>query len=94
MKTKSVLALVMFVFAIGSAVASQLFFAQKGYSSITNVPVQASNCEYRVDCPGGSNPCSTTVDHDGNPLTSPISVPLYPGTPQGQMICGQQLFQQ
>lgn len=93
MKTRSVLALFMFILAVGSAVASA-YFAPMGYSRKTDVTIQADDCQSRKECPGGSNPCVASVDHDGNPLTAPISVTLFNGTPQAGLICGQQLFQQ
>ncbi len=93
MKTKSLMALVAFIFAVGSAVATDLLTDPTGYSRKTDVPIQINNCQSRTTCPGGSDPCTALVDHDGNPSTGMVSVNLYNGVTTPQLICGAQLFQ-
>lgn len=82
-----------FLLAIGSAFASEYLLASPAWTSKSDVPVQANNCELRGQCQGTMSPCTISIDHDGNPATTERSVQLYDGSVQSQQSCGVALLQ-
>lgn len=93
MKTRSVLSVLMFILAVGSAMATHVYFGPQGYSRKSDVIGQVDNCQSRKECSSGSHPCAVIMDADNNPLTPPTAVTLFEGTPNANGICGSQLSQ-
>lgn len=82
MKTKNVLAAIVFMLAIGSAFASEYLLAVNAYSKKSDgVPNQVGDCELRGTCPNVTGPvCQITFDDDANPVTPPITANMYNST--------------
>lgn len=77
MKTKNVMAAIVFMFAIGSAVASEYLIVDTAWTRKADVPAQSGNCEQRTSCSGGDQACMINIDHDGSALTPAVDVRLY-----------------
>lgn len=65
-KSRNILFAMAFMFAIGSAVASEYLVAVNAYSSKDDVPSQATNCVLRGACSGSGVDCQITFDPDGS----------------------------
>ncbi|MBA4058664.1 MAG: hypothetical protein C0490_28365 [Marivirga sp.] len=79
---KNFLTALAFVLAIGSALASEFFVAQQGYTKRSEVPdSQSEDCKPREFCNGNANPCTMII---GSSVVN-----LYDGSTQSQSTCGQ-----
>ncbi len=89
MKTRNFLTLFVFVFAIGSAVASEYLVSIDAYSSKIDVPSQEANCVKRGTCSGSGDPCQISFDPDGplGPLPTQTSTMVDASAPT-ETSCG------
>jgi hypothetical protein len=81
MKTKNVFVALVFMMAIGSAVASEIFVAVDAYSRKIDVEGQVQDCQLRTTCPNnGTATCDFTFDHDGLSSTPLITRDMWNST--------------
>ncbi len=92
MKMRNLLAVIIFMAAIGSAIASEYLMVAASYTSKFDVPAQAGDCQLRGQCVGSTTACTITLDHDGNAATPQVTVPLRDGVTQQGSQCGIQLM--
>jgi hypothetical protein len=88
MKTKSFLAMLAFIFAIGSAVASELLLATPAWTHISEVPEQGAICVQRLQCDTGTVACTLDFSVGANNY---VNVKAYDGISPTAGNCGQQL---
>lgn len=86
MKIKNVLMALAFVFAIGSALASEFLAPEVGFTRKADIVGQTADCEPRAMCSDGSTLCTIAIDHDDDPSTDDVPVQLY-GVEQNSSIC-------
>lgn len=91
MKIKNVFTALVFMLAIGSAVASDVLLSQVAYSKKADVSGQQADCQERGICSGGTVDCSITFDPDGTGPLGYITRPMYEGIGTS---CGARLKQQ
>lgn len=88
MNLKNILSALVFIFAIGSAVASESLVDRPGFSRQADVPLQAEHCIERANCPGGTVDCTISFSIGA---TQYNNIPLYSGSPQSETTCGVKL---
>lgn len=84
MKNWKLLAAMVVLMAVGSAIASEYVNATEIPAYTRKIDVgaewQEENCLQRSVCEGVGQTCQISFDHDGDPQTDPITVGLYEST--------------
>jgi|GEM_PF-5661977 hypothetical protein len=86
MELRKVLTIVVFTFAAGAAIASELFLSQPAYVSKAHIPQLTEQCQQIGTCNGDDVDCVVSVVIDGIPLGV---APAFDGTSPTD--CGQRL---
>jgi hypothetical protein len=86
MELRKVLTIVVFTFAAGAAIASELFLPTPAYARKAEVPVLHDPCEIKGVCEGNQVDCQIDFSIDGVNFSG---IPAYDGS--NPSTCGQRL---